>query len=127
MSIANINNYFYVIGDGCVAYIDNDLLPTATIRHVDCHILVSTSVRCSTCTRYSSTLRVLLWRQRKDNSISRCDTNTHMNDKWRTKAELKKKLSNLRKEKRVAIKQLKRLEAKVIEMTNKEGIEVCYI
>lgn len=94
-------------------------MPSPTIRHVNCHILVATSARCPTCTRYSSTLRVLLWRQ----SNSRCGTNTHMNDKWRTRTELRIKFANL-KEKKAACKQLKRLEAKVMELTSKEGVEV---
>jgi cell division protein FtsB len=71
------------------------------------------------------TLRVLVWRQKKEKPSVRCDPHSKMNDKWRSRDELKKKIEKLTEERQVVNKRVKKLEDKITEMTKDNGVEVC--
>ena len=119
------------IGESIVAYLDKDLLPYPTIRHTNCHVVVTTSSKvpkCPPCIRYQATLRVLLSREKETVLAVRTDPSSKMNDRWRTTPELKEKMSRLRQLKKVSCERLRRTEAKLSEVIQSEGVQVitCY-
>ena len=91
-----------------------------TIRSVKCEFLVPNG-KCTACKKYRSTLRVLSNRYTSQCSTCLSDSSSHSNIKFLNTPEKKTRMKNLRSRARGAEKGMKRLQAKVKDLTDKCG------
>ena len=104
-------------------------LPTPTIRHVSCSILLpkdSKASRCHVCSQYSSSLDVI-YRRQMEKSRERTDPTSKMNDRWRTTDELMEKMSRLKSTTKATTQQLKRTIERLENLISRDGVQVSYI
>lgn len=93
----------------------------STIRHTGCKILLTTSVVCSVCANYRSTLTALLCRQQKSQSLC---PHPNMNTRFFTTPQRRAHLQALRKAIRNKNRQLKRLKLKLEKIVENDSVEV---
>ena len=87
-----------------IAYVDshavrlaNNGMVSCTIRHVDCHLIISKGYRCVVCIKYRSKLRSQLSRHWNENvTIPRTALSSHVNFRYLKTPKKRKRMMNLR-------------------------------
>ena len=103
----------------------NGMVLTKTIRTVKCELLLDGDcVKCTSCKSYRATLRTLYNRFLHRSSDMISDASSHANIRYMNTPEKKKKISNLKKRVQSAEKELSKLQAKVKQLTQKQGESV---
>ena len=117
----------YFIVSIVIAYVDKELLPAPSIRHVDCEVLLPAGTEqpkcCKACRRYRNTLRSLLFRSRRAVPKAGRILHHHTNDRYLSTPKQKAKV----KMQRVALKEERRRVRKLklrVEKLSKEGVMV---
>ena len=115
---AFVDNFFPVEIDGQVY--------SRTVRSAKCEFLVD-AVRCESCKHYRANLRALSSRQNKQTLCTptkRTSTSSHVNFRYLNTPEKAKRFLNCSTEARVAKQKVKRLEQKLKEVTEKDGVSL---
>ena len=109
-----------------VAYLDKNPHST-TVRHIKCPLVCANEEKCCTsCLQYRPTLRAMRSRSKKTAPTSTPSTAScsHTNYRYLGSEELKERLSNVQKEKRLAEKKLKKLKELLMLKIEEEGVEL---
>ena len=103
-----------------IAYIDRELLPAPTIRHVECEVLLTAGSKqqqcCRACCRHRGSLRSLLSRRKVASPKTTTLAHSHTNDRYLSTPKRKEKVKRQRvnlKEQRRRIRKLKRTVKKL--------------
>ena len=103
-----------------IAYIDRELLPAPTIRHVECEVLLTAGSKqqqcCRACCRHRGSLRSLLSRRKVASPKATTLAHSHTNDRYLSTPKRKEKVKRQRvnlKEQRRRIRKLKRTVKKL--------------
>ena len=94
-----------------------------TVRPVKCELLVR-SGKCAVCKKYRNTLRVISNRYKSRSLQNLSDSSSHSNFKCLTTPEKKARMTNLKKRAHNAEKEVKKLQAKIQQLTDKCGENV---
>lgn len=107
-----------------VAHVDDTLLPYPTVRHCNCEMLI-VGERCESCLQYRHTLRTLVSRsQAQPSSSSRVKPSSHVNYRWLSDDEKKKRLQLLHQSARAANRKVKNLGERLKELSRTHGCTV---
>lgn len=98
----------------------------ATVRHKDCHLLVSPnsiSLRCASCAQHRRSLQVQAKRMLDTNS-DRTAPSSHVNYRYLSRPELIDRLSSEHHQRQLLSKKCQRLKERIEEMSEKVGVSV---
>ena len=118
-----------ILNKGSVAYVDKTPYCT-TVRHVNCHLICEDGKqRCSPCLEYRPTLRAMRSRsanklRKEANSTAAVNPSSHTNYRYLSNEDLKKRLTNVQNERRVAEKRLKQLKDQLNAKIDEEGVDL---
>ena len=102
------------------AYIDKTC---NTVRHSNCTLLSDQRSKCCICQKYRSTLRAM--KSRKESSQSnKISSDSHANYRYLQSGELKDRLKNVQRSKRISKRQNDRLREKLIKLIGSDGIDL---
>ena len=119
--------FVFFLGSKVTAYVDRELMPAPTIRHVGCEILLAAGSEqqqcCKACSRHRSSLRSLLSRSKLVSPKAATLPHSHTNDRYLATPKMKKKMRQQRmelKEQRRKVRKLKQ----IVKKLTKEGMMV---
>lgn len=117
----NVNSEIKII-----VYKESGILPYSTVRHSECELLqVAAELRCSSCTRYRSTLRSLSVKNlAQDIPTPRVTASSHVNYRFLSTPEKVDRLHYIHTQYRNVSKKLFRLSAKISESIARDGVLV---
>ena len=127
-SIATTENYHAAYVDVMDVTSSDGVQFARTVRHNACEILCQQKGRhshiCSACQQYRGNLRVMRWRsQHCDNpTASRTAHNSHTNIHFLNVREMEKRLRNVQQQKRSATAKIQRLEEKMQDDIEENGV-----
>lgn len=101
-----------ILDDNCDVTVD-DSTYTATVRHINCELIVAGGIRCNTCKAYRSTLRALYSRYIKQKSRLCTSPRSHVNIRYLRTPERQKRFRNLKAHSKAVSRKLANLKSKI--------------
>ena len=95
----------------------------STVRHHNCNI-ISNAVRCGVCENYRPTLRAMLSRSKRTNETAKTGSDSHTNYRYLQADELKCRLRNVQRAKRIAERTIIKLKQKINSNIDQDGIDL---
>ena len=118
--------YCFTHAGSTVAILDDRSLPSPTIRHNDCSLLISKdAIRCHSCNNYRRTLHAMLSRyQTTADSVGKIQTTSHTNYRYLSTPEKHQRMALLHKDSRAANMKIDRLKAKLSKVMEEKGVSL---
>ena len=118
------DNYLFLSSQGTqiIARYDSRLLPSPTIRHCHCSILLdSEAPRCLVCSDYRRVLHAMMSRT---STSDKTVTSSHANYRYLTTPEKVDRLRHLHKENRTAKLKIQRMKEKLSRVITEKGVSL---
>ena len=104
-----------------VAYVDENTLQHATVRHSNCKLLLDGHRRCSACSIHRHSMRTMLSRKKSSENTTSSDPSSHVNYRYLADHEKTERLHRLHEEVRALNRKVQKMEKKLEEILETHG------